>query len=427
MLTRPSAARFVLAILFVAAPSLAQFSQQGLKLVVADAAGSPLQGISVSISSDGNTAIVGGFRDNNNMGAAWIWMRSRGVWQEGPKLVSADAAGINGQGWSVALSGDGNTAIVGAFDTDKAREGAAWIWARHGGVWTEEAKLVGSGAIGNANQGFSVSISADGNTAIVGAPKDGVAGSAWIWTRSAGVWSQQGAKLIGSGAEGNANQGQSVSLSADGNTAIIGGPSDSNAAGAVWVWTRSEGVWTQQGAKLTGSGAAGNSVGAFQGISTSLSSDGNTAIAGGYFDNSDQSGNSAAGAAWIWTRKGGVWSQQGTKLIGSGAVGNAEQGVSVSLSADGNTAAVGGLADNGNTGATWFWTRRGEVWTQQGTKLVGSVAVGAAYQGRSVSLSGDARTAISGGSGDNNSVGAAWVFASDENILVPQRKHAVRH
>ena len=71
-------------------------------------------------------------------------------------------------------------------------------------------------------------------------------------------------------------------------------------------------------------------------IAVSLSADGNTAIVGGFGD------NSYAGAAWVWTRSGGVWTQQGPKLVGSGAVGTASQGISVSLSADGNTAIVGG-------------------------------------------------------------------------------------
>src|ERR1035437_10300978 len=144
----------------------------------------------------------------------------------------------------------------------------------------------------------------------------------------------------------------------------------------------------QQGLKLVGTGAVG---GAWQGVSVSLSADGNTAIVGGFYD------NSTAGAAWVWTRSGGVWTQQGTKLVGSGATGNAYQGWSVSLSADGNTAIVGGLADNSNLGAAWVWTRSAGVWTQQGAKLVGSGAVGSAYQGQSVSLSGDGNTAIVGG------------------------------
>ncbi|MFX4589172.1 hypothetical protein ABTB15_19525, partial [Acinetobacter baumannii] len=89
---------------------------------------------------------------------------------------------------------------------------------------------------------------------------------------SGGSWSQQGSKLVGTGAVGNANQGRSVSLSADGNTAIVGGYGDNGGAGAAWVFTRSGGSWSQQGSKLVGTGAVGN---AQQGVSVSLSADGN--------------------------------------------------------------------------------------------------------------------------------------------------------
>jgi hypothetical protein len=88
-------------------------------------------------------------------------------------------------------------------------------------------------------------------------------------------FTQQGPKLVGPGVVGNAEQGQSVALSSDGNTAIVGGPDDNNSTGAVWVYTRSGGVWTQQGNKLVGTGAVGQSE---QGISVALSADGNTAI-----------------------------------------------------------------------------------------------------------------------------------------------------
>jgi hypothetical protein len=66
--------------------------------------------------------------------------------------------------------------------------------------------------------------------------------------------------------------------------------------------------------------------------------------------------NGEVGAAWVFTRSGGVWSQQGSKLVGTGAVGPAGQGRSVALSADGNTAIVGGPADNTNIGAAWVFT-----------------------------------------------------------------------
>jgi hypothetical protein len=254
------------ALLFPSQLALAQFTQQGPKLVGTGVVGNVAEGQSVALSADGNTAIVGGYCDNACTGAAWVYTRSGGVWtQQGNKLVGADAVRVSEQGVSVALSADGNTAIVGG-PTDNSFIGAAWVYTRSGGVWTQQGnKLVGTGAVGSAGQGFSVALSADGNTAIVGGHDDKVAlgwytGAAWVYTRSGGVWTQQGGKLVGAGAAGAASQGYSAALSADGNTAIVGGPTDncisigSSCIGAAWVYTRSGGVWTQQGSKLVGIG-----------------------------------------------------------------------------------------------------------------------------------------------------------------------------
>ena len=152
--------------------------------------------------------------------------------QQGPKLVGTGAVGAAQQGFSVALSADGNTATVGG-PGDNSGAGAAWVFTRSGGVWTS-SKLVGTGAVGPARQGFSVALSADGNTAIVGGLDDNSgAGAAWVYTRNGGVWSQQGSKLVGTGAATKARQGSSVALSADGNTAIVGGPGDNRRRGGV--------------------------------------------------------------------------------------------------------------------------------------------------------------------------------------------------
>jgi hypothetical protein len=318
--------------------------------------------------------------------------------QQGQKLVGTGAVGAAEQGTAVALSADGKTAIWGA-PNDNSDAGAAWVFSQSGGVWSQQgAKQVGAGAVGNASQGSSVALSADGNTAIVGGPDDNAgAGAAWVFTLDGS------AKLIGTGAIGFANQGLSVALTPDGNTAIVGGPNDDSEAGAAWVFTRSGGVWTAGGTKLPlGTGAIGD---AQQGNSVALSADGNTAIMGGPND------NAKAGAVWIFTRSGSTWTQQGSKLLGGGAVGNTEQGYSVALSADGNTAIVGGPGDNADAGAVWVFTRSsGGVWTQQGPKLVGGGAAGAAYQGYSIALSADGNTAIVSGPGDNSDAGATWVF-----------------
>ena len=404
----------------VSIPAAAQFAQQGNKLVGNGAIGTANQGYSVALSGEGNTAIMGGPYDNSEIGAAWVFTRSNGVWtQQGPGLAGNGAVGMSSQGSSVMLSADGNTAIVGG-PQDNAYAGAAWVYTRANGFWTQQGnKLVGNNAVGTSFQGYSVTLSADGNTAIVGGPTDnGTAlgsgiGAAWVFTRTNGLWNQQGTKLVGSGWVGAALQGSSVALSADGNTAIVGGPGDAGSLGAAWVFTRSNGTWAAQGDKLVGDDAVGA---ARQGYSVALSADGNTAVVGGPTDN--ETGVKAwAGAAWVFTRSNGLWSQQGSKLVGSGAVGTAEQGYSVTISANGNTAIVGGPQDNSYAGAAWVFTRTNGVWTQQAAKLVGSGAVGTAEQGYSVALSGDRSTAIVGGYFDNSQAGAAWVFV--EPVLRP--------
>jgi Bacterial Ig-like domain (group 3)/IPT/TIG domain len=385
-------------------PAQARFVQQGAKLVGSGAVGAADQGSSVAVSADGNTLIFGGYTDNSNAGAVWVFIRDRnGVWtQQGTKLVGSGAVGNAEQGRSVALSEDGNTAIVGGT-ADNAQAGAGWVFVRKNGVWSQQgSKLVGTGAVGKANQGHSVALSANGNTAIVGGSGDNnFAGATWVFVRSGGVWTQQGNKLVGSGAAG-LFQGVSVALSANGNTAIVGGLGDNGNAGAAWVFIRSGGVWTQQGNKLVGTGAVGK---AQQGSSVALSEDGNTTIVGGHADNSN------AGAAWVFIRSGGVWTQQGNKLVGTGAADPAVQGSSVALSGDGNTAVVGGSNDSTGVGAVWAFGRKSNgVWAQQGNKMLGSGAIGKAAQGVSVALSSDGNTVIVGGSGDNTFAGAAWAF-----------------
>ena len=382
-----------------------QFVQQGDKLFGTDAIGTAFQGYSVALSSDGTTAIVGGPGDSALAGAVWVYIRSGNTWSQQAKLIGTGATGsASGQGHSVTLSADGNTAVVGGFG-DNANTGAVWVFTRNGTTWTQQGnKLAASDSVGSARQGYASDLSADGNTLIVGGYADNAnAGAAWVYTRSSGAWTQQGAKLVGSGAVGGAQQGFSVSLSADGNTAIVGGHKDNTDAGAAWIYTRSANVWTQRGSKLIGTGAVGN---ARQGYSAALSADGNTAIVGGHVDNAN------AGAAWIYTRSGNVWTQQGSKLVGNDAVGSALQGVSSSLSSDGNTAIVGGRGDDANAGAAWVYTRNGGVWSQLGSKLVGADAVGSALQGGSVAISADGQTAIIGGTDDNALAGAAWVFVA---------------
>jgi hypothetical protein len=414
-----------------------RMTQQGPKLVGSHASGNAQQGTSVSLSADGNTAIVGGPADNSDAGAAWIFSRNSALpvvpgsvgapassvtpaaWtQAGAKLVGAGARGAAQQGYAVALSGDGNTAIVGGYK-DNSGVGAVWIFTRDGGSlgprpapgallpgqWSQQGgKLIADNETGAGMFGVSVALSTDGDTAIIGGSADSSStGAAWIFTRSHGVWSEQ-AKLVGTGAVGNALQGTAVALSGDGNTALVGGYGDNTDNGAAWVFVRSGTTWTQQGLKLLGSGNVGA---AEQGYAVALSADGNTALVGGFADNAD------TGAGWIFSRSGGAWTQVGSKLVGTGAVGAASQGFSVALSADASTAAIAGYEDNAFDGAVWVFTQSGGTWTQFGSKLLGSGAVGAAEQGSALALSANGTTLLEGGAFDNSGAGAAWVFVAN--------------
>jgi uncharacterized repeat protein (TIGR01451 family) len=384
------------------------WTQQGPKLSAASTIG---QGSAVALSDDGNTLLAGASADNGFQGSVLVWTRSGGVWtQQGPKLTGSGALFLASQGTSVALSADGNTALVGGA-TDDGVQGAAWVWTRSGGVWTQQGpKLVGSGGVPNADQGASVALSADGNTAMIGGTGFGD-GAAWVWTRSAGVWTQQGSPLSAGDAVNPAREGSSVALSSDGDTGAIGGDTDDDGRGAVWAWERSAGVWSQQGAKLTVDDGLAT---ARQGSGVALSADGDTLIAGG---NMDAQG---AGAAWVWVRAGGVWTQEGPKLTGSGALGNAQQGAAVAISADGNTAIVGGPRDDGTEGAAWIWVRSGGVWTQESPKLVGAGETGLAEQGFAVAISGDGNTAIVGGPFDDSGTGAAWIWTRSGGVWTQQ-------
>ena len=406
----------VVGFLFFANGAAAQFAQPGIKLVGTGGVASPGQGASVAISADGSTAIVGGPSDNLGVGAAWVFTRVGGAWtQQGGKLVGSGAVGQASQGQAVAISADGNTAIVGG-SADNSSVGAAWVFTRTGAVWTQQGgKLVGSGAVGAALQGFSVAISGDGSTAVIGGVRDNnPVGAAWVFTRSGGVWTQQGTKLTGSDATSQALQGWSVAISGDGNTAIVGGYADASFVGASWVFRRSGGVWTQQGSKLVGAGSVSDDD---QGTSVGLSADGNTAIVG------KPGASDYTGAGLVFTRSGGVWSQEGGDLVGAGSVGEANQGNAVAISGDGNTVILGGHYDNSNAGAAWVFTRIGGAWSPLGSKLSGTDA--SASFGASAALSADGTTAIIGAPYTGSGAGAAWVFSFSPShvVWVPVASH----
>jgi hypothetical protein len=280
--------------------------------------------------------------------------------QLGGKLLASDETGAGGFGWSVALSADGGTALIGGPE-DKGgvtTGGSVWLFARSGSGWTQ----MGDKLFRGSGFGTSVALSADGSRALVGAPFANAGGGAAFVFRRSGSQFVQEEELSPNDETAKAEFGVSVALSADGGTALVGSEDDGTIPGifpnqgAAWVFTRSGSSWSQQGPKLTGSGETG--AGAF-GESVALSADGNLAVIGApsdgqTFTNGTLGGNQI-GAVWTFTRSGSTWSARGPKLVPAAAGGNAYFGSSVAVSANAGILAVGGPGDSSGSGAVWAY------------------------------------------------------------------------
>ena len=387
------------------------------KLTASDMSGDDNFGFSVSISSDGNTAIVGAYGDNSKRGSAYIWIRNPdNSWIQQSKLTASDGIADDYFGYSVTISSDGNTAIVGAQqDDDRGNSsGSAYIFTRSGSDWTQQGKITAPDGVTSDNFGFSVSISSDGNTAIVGSPMDddkgNASGSTYIFTHNPdnNSWPQQ-RKIVPSDGATFDFFGHSVSISSDGNTAIIGAYGDDDTfidSGSAYIWIRSGTTWTQQAKLLT----SDRSVSDYFGYSVSISSDGNTAIIGAYGD--DDRG-SDSGSAYIFTRSGITWSEQSKLTASDGSAGDSF-GRSVSISSDGNTAIIGAYGDNSSSGSAYIFYYDGSTWSQR-TKLVSSDGLANDWFGQSVAISSDGNTVVVGAYGNDDAgsnSGSAYIFTA---------------
>jgi FG-GAP repeat protein/putative Ig domain-containing protein len=388
------------------------FTQQQ-KLEASDAAGGDNFGESVAIS--GETVVVGARLDDGTgggeQGSAYVFVRSGTSWSQQQKLEAADAAAGDQFGRSVAISGE--TLVVGARLDDGAAgsdQGSAYVFVRSGGVWSQQQKLEASDP--GAGDNFGESVGIDGETIVVGALQhNGAAGSnqgsAYVFVRSGGVWSQQ-QKLEAADAAADDQFGHRVAIS--GETLVVGARLDDGAAGSdqgsAYVFVSSGGVWSQQ-QKLETSDAAGGDL-----FGVSLAISGNTIVVGAQGD--DGTAGDAQGSAYVFVRSGGVWSQQ-QKLEAADAAAFDLFGVSVAIS--GNTIVVGASLDDGTAGdaqgSAYVFARSGGVWSQQ-QKLEAADAAGGDNFGNSVAISGN--TIVVGASLDDGTAGdaqgSAYVFAS---------------
>ena len=245
-------------------------------------------GESVALSADGQEALVGAPAAGTG-GAAYLYRQSAGSWQTTPIASFLGTSRDEGLGSSVALSGDGRVALVGT-QFARSGDGSAYLYSERAGSWPSAptASLIGSSGAG---LGFSVALSGDGRVALVGAPfASGVNGAAYLYAGSASSWPTVPAAIF-TGSLGQ-SLGSAVALSADGQVALVGGPGALLGGGTANVYRKSAGRW-HTSPMVAFRGGSGEGLGS----SVALSADGQEALVG-----ADTA--SSGGAAFVYTSPG---------------------------------------------------------------------------------------------------------------------------
>ena len=340
-----------------------------------------------SISMCGDTALIGaphGLNQGVETGAAYVFVRNGAGWTTAAKLLASAISPGAMLGWSVSISGD--TALIGAPRDGGvgSMSGSAYVFVRNGASWSQQAKLTASDAADGNRFGASVAIL--GDRALIGSENDDAGGirngSVYAFTRSGSTWTQQ-AKLTASDALWYARFGSSVSLY--GYTALIGAQADDTMgkeAGAVYAFVWNGSVWSQE-AKLTAMDGATHDY-----FGSCVSLIGDTALVGAWGD--DHGAISSAGSAYVFVRYDAGWSQQ-AKLVASDLSAYYNFGCSVSLSASEDLALIGAKGDKyagWGTGSAYLFARTGTTWSQE-AKLTARDGAADEYFGNSVFLSGD--------------------------------------
>ena len=361
-------------------------------------------------------------------------------------------------GYNVAISADGYTVAVTALNEDsnatgvngnqgdnsELTAGAVFVFRRTGNSWAQEAYLKASNTDSGDYFGRSLALSSDGNTLAVSADGESSAatgiggnqaddtasssGAVYIFTRSGTTWAQQ-AYIKASNAEANDKFGSSVSLSSDGNTLAVGAKNEDSSgtgvvgdqsnndameAGAAYIFIRTGSTWSQQAYIKASNTAAVDHFGHF----AALSGDGNTlavsaidedSVATGIGGNQADDSAGSAGAVYVYTRAGTIWSFQ-AYIKASNTDASDNFGYSIALCSSGNTLAIGAWYEDSNAsgidgddtddteanaGAVYVFSRSGTTWAQQAYIKASNTETWDRF-GRSVALSFDGNTLAAG-------------------------------
>jgi hypothetical protein len=222
-----------------------------------------LFGFAIGMDESGNTLAISGFNEDTNRGSIYVFGRAGSDWSEQARLVASNPERGDALGSAIAVSADGNTIAAGAFDEDSALVGivpgdqgrddqstdfaigAAYVFARHGAEWSQQAFIKPTNTQVNQHFGWALALSLDGDTLTVGAHfenggSSGIngdqrdtsaqdAGAAYVYGRTGTTWMPR-AYVKASNTSGRAEFGTSVALNDDGTVLAAGAPRESSGA-----------------------------------------------------------------------------------------------------------------------------------------------------------------------------------------------------
>ena len=401
------------------------FQAEIAKLTASDPAADDQFGYSVAV--DGDTMVVGAYGDNSDRGAAYVYVREAGVWNQIAKLTASDGHSGDWFGRSVAI--DGGTVVVGAYldDDGGTWSGAAYVFSEPAGGWvsaTSDVKLTASDPAAADQFGYSVAV--DGATVVVGARGDDDggtdAGSVYVFSEPSSGWVNATSDVKLTASDPGVNDWFGVSVAVDGGTVVVGADQDDDGgtdSGSVYVFSEPASGWVSatSDVKLTASDPAADD---YFGVSVAV--DGGTVVVGAYWDDD---GGSNSGSVYVFSEPASGWmsATSNVKLTASDTAAHDHFGASVAI--DGGTVVVGARGDDdggSGSGSVYVFSEPAGGWVSASSdvKLTASDPAVHDYFGWSVSVDGG--TVVVGARGDDDGgseSGSAYVFHTAAWTAVP--------
>lgn len=397
-------------------------------------------GGSVCATQDFNLLLIGTYRDDDyaqDAGAIYVYANPKLQpvvrFEEGMQLQTKilPVNGVTGDrfGRAMAITADGKTAFIGSDMNDDVASGAGCvsIYNRIGDDWIFEQKLYADDGVDIDAFGYSLAVSSNGVHLLVSTFYGNISGvktgTVYYFKKENGNWTQIN-KFAPATAVANDNFGSSIAMNATGDYALIGSNSDSQKAlraGAVYVFTRSGNVWTQQAKLMASDGVLED----YFGRAVSLNHDATIALISANCDDDNSTINS--GSVYYYTRSGTTWTQQ-QKIYAADPKLNIYFGDSVAMNKDGNLAYIASIdhAKGSGAGAVYVFRRSGNVWTQQ-QKLTPDYIKEADYYGSSVAMNGDGTYVMIAALSDDEAgtnFGGVYVYSYPSRIALSQSKES---